>query len=155
MSDPVGAEGIHIVGGVNRVVPPRHCDAQAMVHASRRAECFEDAFLAWLDSACAGYDSLRAAGADPVIAESTVRYVGSASRGDEVSASAVTTERGRTSPRFKLDLTSRGEVLASATTTYVGVGESGPVVIPDITAPALSRAARRVKAVASESRPST
>jgi acyl-CoA thioesterase FadM len=36
-------------------VPPRHCDAQGMMHASRPHEYVEDAFLAWLDGACGGY----------------------------------------------------------------------------------------------------
>jgi acyl-CoA thioesterase FadM len=117
-----------------------------MMHASRPAEYFEDAFLAWLDSACAGYGSLRAAGVDLVIAESTVRYLGSARLGDEVRASAVPMERGRTSLRIKFDLISGGDVLVSMTTTYVCVGDSGPVELPDVLAPALSAVPSRAQA---------
>ena len=117
-----------------------------MMHASRPAEYFEDAFLAWLDSGCAGYDSLRAAGVDLVIAESTLRYLGSARLGDEVTASAVSIAHGRTSLRIKFELISRGDVLVSATTTYVCVGASGPVDIPDVLAPALSTAPSRTRA---------
>jgi acyl-CoA thioesterase FadM len=30
-------------------VRPRHCDAQAMVHAARYHDFYEDAFLGWLE----------------------------------------------------------------------------------------------------------
>jgi acyl-CoA thioester hydrolase len=146
MSDHTGAQGTRIVGEVARLVPPRHCDAQAMMHASRPAEYFEDAFLAWLDSACAGYDSVRAAGVDLVIAESTFRYLGSVRLGDEVRATAVPTEHGRTSLRIKFELISRGDVLVSATATYVCVGDTGPVGIPDVLVPALSTTPSRTSA---------
>ena len=126
------------MGKVTRLVPPRHCDAQAMMHASRPADYFEDAFLAWLDAACAGYRSLRAAGVDLVMAETSVRYLGSVRLGDEVTASAVAIARGRTSLRIEFELISDGDVLVRATTTYVCVGESGPVDIPDVLAPAVS-----------------
>ena len=39
-------------------VRPRHCDAQAMMHATRYYEYFEDAFLDWL-GARGGYDAWR------------------------------------------------------------------------------------------------
>jgi acyl-CoA thioesterase FadM len=38
-------------------------------------EYFEDAFLAWLDRECGGYESLRAGGDDFVIVQSQCRYV--------------------------------------------------------------------------------
>jgi acyl-CoA thioesterase FadM len=75
---------------------------------------------------------------DLVIAESSVRYLGAVRLGDEVTASAVATERGRTSLRIKFELISDGDILVSATTTYACVGESGPVDVPDVLAPALS-----------------
>jgi acyl-CoA thioesterase FadM len=56
-------------------VPPRHCDAQGMMHASRPHEYVEDAFLAWLDGACGGYPALRAAGYDFVIVETRCSYL--------------------------------------------------------------------------------
>jgi hypothetical protein len=36
-------------------VRPRHCDAQATVHASRYYESFEDALIDWLDEHAGGY----------------------------------------------------------------------------------------------------
>jgi len=38
-------------------IPPRHCDAQGMMPAARPHDYFEDAFLAWLDRECGGYES--------------------------------------------------------------------------------------------------
>jgi acyl-CoA thioester hydrolase len=138
MHENTKPERADVAGAVTRRVPPRHCDAQAMMHASRPAEYFEDAFLAWLEAACAGYGNLRAAGVDLVIADSAVRYLGSARLGDEVTASAAPIERGRTSLRIKFELVHRGEVLVSATNTYVFVGHAGPVELPDVLAPALA-----------------
>lgn len=40
-------------------VPPRHCDAQGIMHASRYYEYFEDAFLDWLDTFAAGWQPAR------------------------------------------------------------------------------------------------
>jgi acyl-CoA thioester hydrolase len=130
--------GSPVVGEVTRRVPPRHCDTQGMMHASRPAAYFEDAFLAWLDAACGGYGSLRAADTDLVIAETTTRYVSTARLGDEVTARATPTERGRRSIRIAFELVrGGGVVLVTATTSYVCVGPSGAVPIPPVLASAL------------------
>ena len=119
------------LGQVTRRVPPRHCDAQGMMHASRPAEYFEDAFLAWLDVACGGYDVLRAAGVDLVIAETTTRYLVPARLGEEVTARATPAERRRRSITVRFDLVrGEGEVLVTARTAYVCVGPSGAVALP-------------------------
>jgi acyl-CoA thioester hydrolase len=110
-----------------------------MMHASRPAEYFEDAFLAWLDAACAGYANLRAAGTDLVIAETTIRYLAPARLGDDVAARATPIERGRQSILVRFDLIrGDGEVLVTATTGYVCVGPSGPVPIPPVLVHALA-----------------
>ncbi|HEY8547051.1 MAG TPA: acyl-CoA thioesterase [Acidimicrobiales bacterium] len=136
-----------VVGEVVRRVPPRHCDAQAMLHASRPAEYFEDAFLAWLDAACGGYDRVRAEGADLVIAETTTRYLGSARLDEQVVARATPVERGDRSLRVRFDLLrAPGEgdgdadeqVLVTATTAYVCVGPDGPTPLPPVLAAALA-----------------
>lgn len=138
-----------VVGEVARRVPPRHCDAQAMMHASRPAEYFEDAFLAWLDAACGGYDRLHDAGADLVIAETTTRYRGSARLGDEVVARATPVERGRRSVRVRCDLVRAhdGEVLVTATTAYVCVDADGPTPLPPVLAAALAAVPERDRVV--------
>jgi acyl-CoA thioester hydrolase len=125
-------------------VPPRHCDAQGMMHASRPAEYFEDAFLAWLDAACApGYAALRAAGVDLVIAETTTRYLSPARLGDEVTARATPVERGGRSVRVRFDLVKDEEVLVTATTAYVCVGPSGPAPLPPVLDAALAGVSQR------------
>lgn len=134
-----------LVGEVGRRVPPRHCDAQAMMHASRPAEYFEDAFLAWLDAACGGYDRVRAAGADLVIAETTLRYRGSARLGDEVVARATPVERSRRSVRVRFDLVRGDEVLVTATSVYVCVGPDGPTPLPAVLADALAAVPTRAE----------
>src|SRR3954469_18000525 len=56
-------------------VRPRHCDAQAMVHAARYYEFFEDDFLDWLDVHAGGYRQLRErTGVDLVIVTSGCEY---------------------------------------------------------------------------------
>ena len=117
---------------VARRVPPRHCDAQGMMHASRPAEYFEDAFLAWLDGAC-GYAALRAAGVDLVVAETTTRYLAPARLGDELTAQATPEERSRRSVRIRFALVGGdGEPLVTAATTYVCVGRDGSVPLPPV-----------------------
>jgi len=150
-----------VVGEVARRVPPRHCDAQAMMHASRPAEYFEDAFLAWLDAACGGYDRLREAGVDLVIAETTVRYRGSARLGDEIVARATPIERGERSVRVRCDLVraadvagaddgggeAHEEVLVTATTAYICVGVDGPTPLPPVLVDALATTPRAERVV--------
>ena len=127
-----------VVGEVTRRVPPRHCDAQGMMHPSRPAEYVEDAFLAWLDAACGGYDALRAAGVDLVVAEVTTRYRAAVRLGDEVTARATAVERRRRSVTVRCDLVRAGEVLVTATTAYVCVGPSGAVPLPPVLEAALA-----------------
>jgi acyl-CoA thioester hydrolase len=113
-----------------------------MMHASRPAEYFEDAFLAWLEAACGGYADLRAVGVDLVVAETTTRYIRPVRLGDEVQARATPKQRGRRSFRVALDLVSdEGEILVTATTSYVCVGTSGIVPIPAVLEDALTGAA--------------
>jgi acyl-CoA thioester hydrolase len=143
-SDGTAAGGGPVVGEVTRRVPPRHCDAQGMMHASRPAEYFEDAFLAWLDAACAGYTNLRGADTDLVIAETTTRYLAPARLDDEVTVRATPVERGRRSIRIQFDLVgSDGEVFVTATTAYVCVGPSGTVPIPPVLENALAGVSAR------------
>jgi YbgC/YbaW family acyl-CoA thioester hydrolase len=76
-------------------VPPRHCDAQGMMHASRPYEYVEDAFLAWLDDACGGYRALRAAGYDFVIVETRCSYLRPARLDDVLTIEVRPVSRGR------------------------------------------------------------
>lgn len=143
--DGIADGGGPVVGEVTCRVPPRHCDAQGMMHASRPAEYFEDGFLAWLDAACAGYANLRGADTDLVMAETTIRYLIPARLGDEVTVRAAPIERSRRSIRVLFELVrSDGEVLVTATTSYVCVGPSGTVPIPPILENALAGVSAKV-----------
>jgi acyl-CoA thioesterase FadM len=61
---------------VEQQVRPRHCDAQAVVHAGRYHEFCEDAFVGWLEHVGMSYQALRADGVDLVISESRYSYAG-------------------------------------------------------------------------------
>jgi acyl-CoA thioesterase FadM len=100
-----------------------------MLHASRPAEYFEDAVLAWLDGACGGYDALRSEGVDLVLVEVTTRYLRPVRLGDEVEAEARPVGRGRSSFQLGLELRVDGEARVTATNSYVVVaeGESAPI----------------------------
>ena len=115
---------------VRRTVPPRHCDAQGMMHASRPASYFEDAVLAWLDDACGGYDALRAEGVDLVLVEVTTRYLGPVRLGEVVDVEARPVDRGRTSFQLGLELSVDGEARVTATNTYVVVADGTAAPIP-------------------------
>jgi YbgC/YbaW family acyl-CoA thioester hydrolase len=111
-------------------VPPRHCDAQGMLHASRPHEYTEDSFLAWLDAACGGYRALRAAGYDFVIVESRCSYLRPARLDDVLAIEVRPVSAGRTSFTVAFDMSRDGEALVTAAVTYVAVREGRPAEIP-------------------------
>jgi acyl-CoA thioesterase FadM len=101
--------------------PPRHCDAQGMMHASRPYEYFEDAFLAWLDDACGGYGPLRAAGYDFVIVESRCFYLQPAHLNELITIEVRPISAGKTAFINALDMKRDGATIAVGAETYVGV----------------------------------
>jgi acyl-CoA thioester hydrolase len=121
-----------LVARISRRIPPRQCDAQGMLHASRPAEHFEDALLAWLDAACGGYGALRDAGVDLVMVASSIQYLAPARLDDEVGVDVVASGRGRSSLQLSFAMTRQGDVLVTATHTYVVVGASGSEPIPAV-----------------------
>jgi acyl-CoA thioesterase FadM len=134
---------------ISRRVPPRHCDAQGMLHASRPAEYLEDAFLAWLDEACGGYPALRAAAVDLVIAETTITYRRPIRLDEQLTVRVTPVERGTTSLRVRFDLHTAGSgsggPCVTATTTYVCVAASGPTTFPPPLARALGTVPERTR----------
>jgi acyl-CoA thioesterase FadM/ketosteroid isomerase-like protein len=116
--------------GVQVRVPPRHCDAQGMMHASRPYEYFEDAFLAWLDAACGGYGPLRAAGYDFVIVESRCSYLQPAHLNELITIEVRPISAGKTAFTIALDMKRDGAMIAVGAVTYVGVREGRPAEIP-------------------------
>lgn len=119
-------------GSVSRLrVPPRHCDAQGIMHASRYYEYFEDAFLDWLEACAGGYPSLRGSGTDLVVAASACEHRRGPALGDLIEIEARPTRAGRTSLTMSFTIRHHGEILANGRTTYVAVREGTPTALPD------------------------
>jgi acyl-CoA thioester hydrolase len=113
-------------------VPPRHTDAQGMVHASRYYEYFEDAFLHWLDAHLGGYPTLRATGTDLVVVASGCEHHQGARLGDELAIEVQPVGAGRASLEVAFDVrTGTGDPVASGHTTYVAVSDRGSVPLPE------------------------
>lgn len=112
-------------------VRPRHCDAQAMLHASRYYEYYEDAILAGLDEHVGGYQKLQQSGVDLVIIESGSRHHLPARLNDvlaiEVRPLALTTSSIKIQFRGVLDT----ELVALGTTTCVAVNAAGKAPLPE------------------------
>jgi acyl-CoA thioester hydrolase len=114
-------------------VRPRHCDAQAMVHAARYHEFFEDAVLDWLDAHAGGYRRLRErTGVDLVIAASGCEYRAPARLDDDLAVDCRPQRVGRTSLTLRCTVRRGEEVLAVGTTTYVCVRAGAPAPVPAV-----------------------
>lgn len=112
-------------------IPPRHCDSQGIMHAARPYEYFEDAFLAWLDRECGGYESLRADGDDFVIVQSQCSYIAPARLGDRIDLAVRPVRVGeRSSFTVEIEMVRDGQVLARGFVTYVTVREGRSSNIP-------------------------
>lgn len=112
-------------------VRPRHCDAQAMVHAGRYHEFCEDAFIGWLEHVKVSYASLRALDVDLVISESRYSYHRPARLDDELLV-AVTGEMTTESTLTAHFAIRRGtELLATAVISYVAVHNGHRSQLPD------------------------
>lgn len=114
-------------------VRPRHCDAQAMVHAARYYEFFEDAFLDWLDIHAGGYRQLRErTGVDLVIVTSGCEYRAPARLDDDLTVDCRPEQVGRTSLTVRCTVRCAEEVLAIGRTTYVCMHVGTPVPVPAV-----------------------
>jgi YbgC/YbaW family acyl-CoA thioester hydrolase len=112
-------------------VRPRHCDAQAMVHASRYYEFFEDAFLDWLDEHAGGYRHLRCQDRiDFVIVASGCEYRQPARLDDELTVESRTERVGRTSLTVRFTVRRGRDELAVGHSTYVAVRDGTPAPLP-------------------------
>lgn len=97
------------------------CDAQKIV--------FNAWYLAYADMALTeaaralfgSYDELAARGADVVVAEANVRYLGSAGFDDELLIAVWTQHLGNTSMVLRFDVTRSGELISRVTNRYVWV----------------------------------
>ena len=101
------------------------------MHASRPYEYFEDAFLAWLDRECGGYESLRADGDDFVIVQSQCRYLAPARLGDRIDLAVRPVSVGkRSSFTVEVEMARDGQVLTTCQVTYVTVRDGRSSQIP-------------------------
>ena len=132
--------------GLSVRVAPRYCDAQAMVHASRYYEFFEDAFLAWLEDVCGGYPALQATGGDLVIVENGCQYRHPARQSDTVTIEVDPVWAGRSSFRVAFRVRRDQIELAEGQTTYVFVQNGVAAPIPPPLQPALADAKTRSRA---------
>lgn len=131
----------HSTVAVQVRVPPRHCDAQGMMHASRPHEYVEDAFLAWLDGACGGYPALRVAGYDFVIVETRCSYLRPARLDDVLTIEVRPVSRGRSAFTVAFDISHDREPVVAAAATYVAVRDGHPAELPTAVRDALGGAA--------------
>lgn len=103
------------------------------MHAARPYEYFEDAFLAWLDLECGGYESLRAGGDDFVIVQSKCQYLAPACLGDRIDLVVRPVSIGkRSSFTVEVEMVRDGQVLITCSVTYATVrdGRSSPLPCP-------------------------
>ncbi|KAB2344450.1 acyl-CoA thioesterase [Actinomadura rudentiformis] len=112
-------------------VKPRHCDAQAMVHAIRYYAYFEDAFLEWLDRFAGGYAGLREDGVDMVIVANGCQYRGSARLDDMLAVEARPSAVGRTSLSMTFDVRRDDTAIVTGHATYVAVRDGEGVALPE------------------------
>jgi acyl-CoA thioesterase FadM len=104
-----------------------------MMHAARPYEYVEDAFLAWLDRECGGYESLRAGGNDFVIVQTQCRYIAPARLGGRIDLAVRPVGAGkRSSFTVEVEMAPAGRVLIRCSVTYVTVrdGHSSPIPGP-------------------------
>ncbi|TDC10616.1 acyl-CoA thioesterase [Nonomuraea longispora] len=125
-------------------VRPRHCDAQAMMHATRYYEFFEDAFLDWL-GARGGYGRLREGGADLVVKASGCEHHSPARLGDVLAVESAPAQVGTTSLTMTFTMRREGgpvsgragDLVAVGTVTYVCVAGGRAAPLPEmLTTPA-------------------
>ncbi|GAA2206838.1 hypothetical protein GCM10009850_022960 [Nonomuraea monospora] len=110
-------------------VRPRHCDAQAMMHATRYYEYFEDAFLDWL-APRGGYERLREEGADLVVKVSGCEHHAPARLGDVLAVESAPARVGATSLTMTFTMRRGEELVAVGTVTYVCVRDGRPSPLP-------------------------
>jgi YbgC/YbaW family acyl-CoA thioester hydrolase len=102
-------------------VRPRHCDAQAMVHAARYHDFYEDAFLGWLEHIGTPYSTLRASGVDLVISESRYSYRRPARLDDRLRIAVTGEAVTAFTLTARFEVSRDQDVLATAEITYAAV----------------------------------
>src|SRR4051812_12750551 len=112
-------------------IPPRFCDAQGMVHASRYPELVEDAFLGWLDDNDLPYDRLRTRGIDLVIGRLEIDYRTPARLGDSLTVTTGALTSTRSTVRVGFVIERHGTLVAEAAVIYIAVQDGTSTPLPD------------------------
>jgi acyl-CoA thioester hydrolase len=97
------------------------CDAQGIVFNANWLTYFDVTLTEWFREVFGSYDALVEAGSDVVLAETSVRYRGSARFDDELAVSAEVERFGNTSMVAAFTARRGDEVLVEGRTVYVWV----------------------------------
>jgi acyl-CoA thioester hydrolase len=116
------------------------CDAQGIVFNANWLTYFDVTLTEWFREAFGSYEVLIKAGCDVVLAETTVRFGGSAGFDDELAISVDVERLGNTSMVARFGAGRDDEVLVTGRTVYVFVDTSTMVkqAIPDFVRDALA-----------------
>ena len=112
-------------------VPPRFCDTQGMVHASRYHEFLEDAFLQWLTDIDLPYPALLDRDVDLVIGTSTIRFLQPGRLHDRLVIRARPTASTASTVTIGFTIARDTVVLAEATVTYIAARSGGSAPLPE------------------------
>ena len=121
------------------------CDAQGIVFNANWLTYFDVTLTEWFREAFGSYDALVESGSDVVLAETTVRYRGSARFDDELAVSVGVERLGNTSMVAAFTARRVEEVLVEGRTVYVWV-DSKTLVKQQISADARDKLAPYVTA---------
>jgi acyl-CoA thioester hydrolase len=97
------------------------CDAQGIVFNANWLTYFDVTLTEWFREAFGSYDVLIKAGADVVLAETTVRFGGSAGFDDDLAISVDVERLGNTSMVARFAASRDGAALVTGRTIYVFV----------------------------------
>jgi YbgC/YbaW family acyl-CoA thioester hydrolase len=126
-------------------VPPRFCDSQGMVHASRYHEFLEDAFLQWLADQGLAYDEIRSSGLDLVIGTSSVWYQQPAGLGDQLRVTATATRTTTSTVTVHFSIARDATAVADADITYITIAGGRSAALPAPLKTAAERKAGRAR----------
>jgi acyl-CoA thioester hydrolase len=97
------------------------CDAQGIVFNANWLSYFDVTLTEWFREAFGSYEALVESGSDVVLAETTVKFRGSARFDDELAVAAAIERLGNTSMIARFTASRDGEALVEGRTVYVFV----------------------------------
>ncbi len=123
----------------HRRVRYHECDPQGIVFNAHWLTYFDVTLTEWFREAFGSYEVLMKAGCDVVVAETTLRFGGSAGFDEELAISVDVERLGTTSMVARFAASRDGEALVTGRTVYVFVDTATMVkqAIPDFARTAL------------------